>query len=507
MHVLCANVAQELRDRLSRSSRHSWRALSGDPVDPSIRDDLRDADAVVCGLPETAGVSAADALLRASAGVYNLLAGTAIERFVLLSSLAPFESYPIDHHVSEYWAPRPTTDVADLVAVTAEAVVREISQTGVVTAVCLRLARVEPDDAVTDARAVHIDDVAQAVERALDFKPDAGEPAPGWWVFHVVGAGRPRFALGLAGARAPYPNGGRGSTLGYAPRHDLARGAPVVAREEAARAAVVRREVPSRPRVTIFGAGGPFAAAAAAALAPTSVLRLTDARPYEEIVRSAVPQQVGAPTPVAWPAPHDTRVVDITEFEQVLTAVEGADAILNLAVVREHPIESFRVNVVGAYNVARAAVAAGIRRLVLTGPNQVFHPMCGAYWADFDVSSDVPQRPGAHIYMLSKFLGNEIVRIFAEAHDLEVPVLVYGYFSSPEEYVVDHLGGHPFTVSWNDTGESMRAALTVRELPRPYEVLHVLASLPHGKYRNDRLREALQWEPRDRLEHLWRRPR
>ena len=44
------------------------------------------------------------------------------------------------------------------------------------------------------------------------------------------------------------------------------------------------------------------------------------------------------------------------------------------------PVEAFRVNTLGAYNVIRAAVECGIRRVVQTGPQQVTNTMPGGYW-------------------------------------------------------------------------------------------------------------------------------
>src|SRR5439155_25029980 len=130
--------------------------------------------------------------------------------------------------VTEYWAPRPSTEPADLVPFTAEGVVREAAHTLPLKALCLRLAELSDGSGGPDPRAVHVDDALQAVERALAFDAGPNEPSTGWWAFHVVGAGRTRFPLGHA-ARKPPGNGHR-AMLGYEPAHDLARGAPLVAR-------------------------------------------------------------------------------------------------------------------------------------------------------------------------------------------------------------------------------------------------------------------------------------
>ena len=81
---------------------------------------------------------------------------------------------------------------------------------------------------------------------------------------------------------------------------------------------------------------------------------------------------------------------------------------------------------------------------------------------------------------ISKFLGQEIMRIFALEHDLEVPTLVFGPFTNPEDCEPDQLGCYPFLVSWADAAEAVRGALRAPSFPRPFEVFHILADLPHA---------------------------
>jgi nucleoside-diphosphate-sugar epimerase len=156
----------------------------------------------------------------------------------------------------------------------------------------------------------------------------------------------------------------------------------------------------------------------AAALERDHVLRLTDLRPLADVIAANAPQGRGAPLPRVLGPPHEERQVDVTDPAQVLAATEGMDAIVNMTVMRRDPVEAFRVNTIGAYNVMRAAVARGMRRVVHTGPEQVSDTMQGAYWPDFGIPSDAPARPGTQLYFVSKFLGQEICRIFAEEHDL-----------------------------------------------------------------------------------------
>jgi hypothetical protein len=246
-------------------------------------------------------------------------------------------------------------------------------------------------------------------------------------------------------------------------------------------------------KVAIFGAGGPVGAAAALALRDQYTLRLTDVRPIAEIVAEGKPQSPGAPMPEALPPPHESMVVDVTEYEQVREAARGMDALINCTVVRPHLAAAFQVNLIGAYHVARAAVELGITRILHTGP---FHTHLGHnadYWWDFDVPDDVPLHPGGNLYAVSKFLGGEVMRVFAERHGLEVFTFLFCNFQSAASDWRAGEGG-PFALSWEDTGSIFLHGLRAPTLLRPYEPFFIAARTPHGKYLPDKARRLLGWE-------------
>ena len=222
------------------------------------------------------------------------------------------------------------------------------------------------------------------------------------------------------------------------PAHDLAPAAafpPPTAAEAAGDLALLapRRRVASRPvrKVVVFGAGGPLAAATTEALAQSYQLRLTDVRPLAEIA-AAGPQSPGAPLPQVLGPPHEAVVVDVTDPDQVRAPARGMDAIINCTVVRPHPVQAFRVNT--PRRLQRHARRRGARHPA----RRPHRPAAGdaptarrATGADFDVPDDAPARPGATLYMHTKFLGQEIVRVFAEQHDLEVPALLLLHLRRP----------------------------------------------------------------------------
>jgi nucleoside-diphosphate-sugar epimerase len=204
-------------------------------------------------------------------------------------------------------------------------------------------------------------------------------------------------------------------------------------------------------------------------------------------------------------APHDEMVVDVTNAAQVMAACEGMDAIINCTVIRHHMINSYRVNAMGAYHVMQAAVAHGIRRVVHTGPFQSGMQGPSGYNWDDTIVEDVPARPGHYMntYLHTKYLGQEICRVFAENHDLEVPTLLFCDFADFVNRRANDAYVHPFTVTWDDTGRAIRAALEAPTLPSPFEILHINADLPHGVFPNSKAKRLLGWQPQDATESWW----
>jgi nucleoside-diphosphate-sugar epimerase len=255
-------------------------------------------------------------------------------------------------------------------------------------------------------------------------------------------------------------------------------------------------------KIVLYGAGGPVAAAAIAELEHAHTLRLADIRspdqPHPDLRDH--PERARAWPRRPQPRDHEFVRTDVTDPEQVLAAADGMDAIVNLSVVRPDPVLSFRVNMTGAYHVMQAAVRHGIRRVVHTGPETII----SGYWHDHDVTVEAPPRPGTDYYLLTKYLGQEVVRAFAEHRELEVIALYFHVFQ-PADAPEPHLTASPFLVSWEDTGRAFRAAVEAPPMPNHYEPFIITADLPHGKFSAEKAKRLLGWHPRDAFPQHWRR--
>lgn len=443
-------------------------------------------DVAVQGCPPGNVATAVD---QATRGTWKLLKTTRARRVVQLSSMRMFDDYPDGWSIDEAWVPRPRPEPVGLAAYLSELSAREISRRHAIECVSLRLDRVIPAD-VFEAGPVgpdwlHMDDAVAAIAAVVETETLPG-PDGRWRAIHIVrGDGRYPLAASTAKTLSLRPVRGGGPQR----RFDH------------------RPQFPTRPQaledlrtpgpVSIFGAGGPLGAITARELSNRHQLLLTDSRQ----LRESPQQSPGAPVPDPVVAPNVERLVDITDPVQVAEAAAGADCLINCAVIRTDVDLAFAVNVVGALHVMEAAVAHDIRRVVFTGPALTLegHPV--GYNEDRDIAASVPPRPGDNLYHLTKFLAQEISRVYAERYQIACPALLYCGFVSPG--VGQLYRAHPFSVTWADSGRAMAAAAEVQRLPEPFPVLHIHAASPHGRYRNDAAREVLGWEPQDRLDQYW----
>lgn len=200
------------------------------------------------------------------------------------------------------------------------------------------------------------------------------------------------------------------------------------------------------------------------------------------------------------------RQVDIAAPEQVMAAAEGMDAIINLSVLRADRKLAFDVNTTGCYNMMKAAVAHGIRRVINTGPH---FTIAGATYErfDYELSPDMPPQPGTNLYALTKSLGLEICRVFTDAYDVNVQSYLFYSFRNPES-LESSRGVTPFSISWENAAEIFPLGLEIdlETLPSKCEVFFVFTDMPQNKFSNEKAKRLLGFQPRDDLSALWTIP-
>lgn len=199
------------------------------------------------------------------------------------------------------------------------------------------------------------------------------------------------------------------------------------------------------------------------------------------------------------------RHVDAANFDQVMDAAAGMDAIINLSVLRHDRQLAFDVNTIGCYNMMCAAVEHGIRRVINTGPH---FTVAGQSYESFDfgLNPDMPPQPGTNLYALTKALGQEICRVFSEAHDIYVQTYLFYNFRDPADLRPDR-PVRPFAISWQNAATIFPLGLKIalEELPSRCEVFNIFTDMPHDQFSNEKAKRMLGFEPWDDIDGLWRR--
>ena len=232
--------------------------------------------------------------------------------------------------------------------------------------------------------------------------------------------------------------------------------------------------------VLLIGASGLIAPHIISGLEPHYDLRLADIKPHPD----------GKPV----------MTVDVTDYRQVLEAARGMDAILNFTVNRSHDTLSFRVNVTGAYHVMKAAGELGIKKVLHTGPLQVFV----GYDHDFDIG-DGPPAPGSNYYFITKYLSTEICKTYARVYGIQtICYLFQGLGHKP----VEHTTGSDFpafTIVYDDLVHACRLALDMESVPDNYQAFNLHSYQGQGKYSLEKAKRILGYEPQERYEDYFKR--
>ena len=248
-------------------------------------------------------------------------------------------------------------------------------------------------------------------------------------------------------------------------------------------------------RITVFGAGGPVAGAAIDALTRgRHSLALAD---LDESRLAAYQNQ------------HPILRVDISDADAVLNAARGSDILLNCSVVRERYPAAFDVNCLGALNVMRAAQTMGIRKVIHTGPMCALTDDPGDWSNDHDVTEGSLSRPGTNLYFITKHLGQEVCRIFAERHGIQVIALllcaIHDKRTTGTPVVIKGFDRAASLVELEDIGSAIVCAGECGPLPHVFESFFLVSDVPHRRLSSEKARQLLGWTPKEKLEWMYTR--
>ena len=133
---------------------------------------------------------------------------------------------------------------------------------------------------------------------------------------------------------------------------------------------------------------------------------------------------------------HEGSILSLDDCRDAFTGVE---AVVHLAAIphplNDPPEQVMRVNVMGTWNVHQAAVEAGVRRVVQASSDSTYGYIFRTREIPLDylpIGEDYPQRP-QDPYGLSKAVGEQIARTFADGSGLETVALRICWVWMPDE--------------------------------------------------------------------------
>ena len=222
-------------------------------------------------------------------------------------------------------------------------------------------------------------------------------------------------------------------------------------------------------RILITGAAGSVGSAVARGLKDRHELRGLDVAPMPDLPGAVVG--------------------DISEFDAVLNACAGCEAVIHLGGNASGAVpwaEILKNNIVGTYHVFEAARQSGVRRIAFASRSGILSP----YPKNIRRTVDLPPRPESH-YSCSKVFSESLGYMYASRFDMGVVAVRIGNFKR------DRLKPtHPHHLSPADAVRGFEQAIMHPGVK--YEVVFGVSDSNWPLYDLDHGRRAIGYEPRDR---------
>ncbi len=187
----------------------------------------------------------------------------------------------------------------------------------------------------------------------------------------------------------------------------------------------------------------------------------------------------------------DSTVGDIADFDAVLKATEGVEAVIHLAACPGGGCSWEEVlpnNIVGTYNLLEAAHQNGVRRIAYASRAGLLVP----YPQNVTRTMDMLPRPESY-YSVSKVFGESIGWMYHSRFDMEFVAVRIGNFSrsrpQPE---------HPHQLSHDDAVRVFEQAVVHPGVE--FETVFGVSDSSWPLYDLDHGRQAIGYDPQDRSE-------
>ena len=182
----------------------------------------------------------------------------------------------------------------------------------------------------------------------------------------------------------------------------------------------------------------------------------------------------------------DSQVGDVANYEALLAAAEGMEAIIHLTGVDSEWEKALSSNFIGTYNMLEAARIQGVRRVAYASRAGVHGPL------PEDVMRHVDMRPQPlGYYTISKLFGEHMGYSYAHRHDLEFVAVRIGNFNINRDQPE-----HPHQLSHGDAVRVFEQAVVHPGVR--YEIVYGVSDSTWPRYDLDHGRRAIGYYPQDK---------
>ena len=188
---------------------------------------------------------------------------------------------------------------------------------------------------------------------------------------------------------------------------------------------------------------------------------------------------------VPMPDLEDTIVGDIADFELMLKATRGMDAVIHLA-GGQHPWEEALIQMIGTYNVFEAAQQNHVRRVAYASRAGLLGP----YPKSMKRTMDMLPRPESY-YSITKVFGESSGYMYSARFGMEVVAVRIGNFKRERDQPE-----HPHHLSHGDAVRVFEQAITYPGVK--FEVVFGVSDSTWELYDLDHGRKAIGYYPQDK---------
>lgn len=216
---------------------------------------------------------------------------------------------------------------------------------------------------------------------------------------------------------------------------------------------------------------------------------------------------------------HEVVQIDLTEYDDVLRAMEGMEAVVHFGAdsASRAPWDSILPNnIEGTYNAYEAAREAGVMHFVFASSN---HAAGFALKEQDMVGPDAPIRPD-DLYGVSKCFGEALGRFYHDRYGMRVICLRIGMCHGEEGYagqrayleeVIERGGSYPYdtptTLSmWLSPTDMSQLVHRSLETDCPFGIFYGISDNTPPAFDLSETKRVLDYEPQDDVQDLFDRP-